>query len=133
MALRTQAASALILALAATAAAAQSGVPTLNLSGTCRALDRKDFSIQIDPQRCLKTENEARAKLVDDWAKYSAADRSLCTQTARMGGVESYVQLLTCLELQHDLAAGPSKQNQAANRPAAGPPMRTRPTGLPGR
>ena len=130
MALRTPAASALILALT-TAAAAQSGVPTLNLSGTCRALDRKDFSIQIDPQRCLKSEDEARAKLVDDWAKYSAADRSLCTQTARMGGVESYVQLLTCLELQHVLAAGPSKQ--AANRAAAGPPMRTRPTGLPGR
>ena len=133
MALRTQAASALILTLAATALAAQSGVPTLNLGGTCRALDRKDFSIQIDPQRCLKSENEARAKLMDDWTKYSAADRSLCTPTARMGGVESYVQLLTCLELQHDLAAGPSKQNQAANRPAAGPPMRTRPTGLPGR
>ena len=130
MPLRTQAASALILALT-TAAAAQSGVPTLNLSGTCRALDRKDFSMQIDPQRCLKTENEARAKLVDDWPKYSAADRSLCTQTARMGGVESYVQLLSCLELQHDLVAG-RPQNQAANRPAAGPLMRTRPTGLPG-
>lgn len=130
MALRTQAASILILALT-TAATAQSGVPSLNLSGTCRALDRKDFSIQIDPQRCLKTENEARAKLVEDWAKYSAADRSLCTQTARMGGVESYVQLLTCLELQHDLVAARSQQNRAANRPAGGPPMRTRPTGLP--
>jgi len=132
MILRTRTLSVLILALAATAAAAQSGVPTLNLSGTCRALDRKDFSIQIDPQRCLKTENEARTKLVEDWAKYSAADRSLCTRTARMGGVESYVQLLTCLELQHDLAAGPSGRNQTANRPAAGPQMRTRPAGLPG-
>ena len=130
MALRIQAASVLILALT-TAATAQSGVPSLNLSGTCRALDRKDFSIQIDPQRCLKTENEARAKLVEDWAKYSAADRSLCTQTARMGGVESYVQLLTCLELQHDLVAARSQQNRAANRRAGGPPMRTRPTGLP--
>jgi hypothetical protein len=132
MTVRTRTASVLILALAATAAAAQSGVPTLNLSGSCRALDRKDFSIQIDTQRCLKTENEARTKLVEDWAKYSAADRSLCTQTARMGGVESYVQLLTCLELQHDRAAGPSGRNQSANRPAAGPQMRTRPTGLPG-
>lgn len=132
MALRTRTLSVLILALAATAAAAQSGVPALNLSGTCRALDRKDFSIQIDTQRCLRSENEARAKLVEDWAKYSAADRSLCTRTARMGGVESYVQLLTCLELQHDLAAGPSGHNQTANRPAAGPQMRTRPTGLPG-
>ena len=130
MALRTQAASVLILALT-TAATAQSGVPSLNLSATCRALDRKDFSIQIDPQRCHKTENEARAKLVEDWAKYSAADRSLCTQTARMGGVESYVQLLTCLELQHEVVAARSQQNWAANRPAGGPPMRTRPTGLP--
>jgi hypothetical protein len=132
MALRTKAVSALILVLAATAATAQSGVPTLNLSGTCRAVDRKDFSIQVDPQRCLKTENEARAKLVDDWAKYSAADRNLCTQTARMGGVESYVQLLTCLELEHELAAGRSRQNQATSPPVAAPPMRTRPTGLPG-
>jgi hypothetical protein len=107
-------------------------VPTLDLSRTCRPLDRNDFSIQIDARRCLKTENEARAKLVDDWAKYSAADRGLCTQTARMGGIESYVQLLTCLELQQELAAGPSRQNQAADRPAAGPQMRTRPTGLPG-
>jgi hypothetical protein len=131
MALPTTAASALILAIFAltTAAAAQSGVPTLNLSATCRPLDRKDFSIQVDPQRCLKSENEARAKLVQDWAKYSAADRSLCTQTARMGGVESYVQLLTCLELQHDLVAVRSKQNQAADKPV----MQTRPSGLPSR
>ena len=44
--------------------------------GTCRPLDRKRWSIRIDTQRCVKTENEARAKLVDDWAKYSAADRA---------------------------------------------------------
>jgi len=131
MALRIGTASAVILALTATVAAAQSGVPTLNLTATCRPLDRSDFSIQIDPQRCLKTENEARAKLVADWAKYSAADRNLCTQTARMGGIESYVQLLTCLELEHELATGPTRQNQTANRPAAGPAMRTRPAGLP--
>ena len=127
MPLRTQAASALILALT-TAAAVQSGVPTLNLSGTCRALDRKDFSIQIDPQRCLKSENEARAKLAEDWAKYSAADRSLCTQTARMGGVESYVQLLTCLELQQDVVA---ERSQGPRPGTDAPLMQQRPAGLP--
>src|SRR5262245_10587174 len=132
MALPTKAAATLILAISTlTTAATAQPVPTLNLSQTCRAIDRNDFSIQIDTQRCLKTENEARTKLVQDWAKYSAADRSLCTQTARMGGVESYVQLLTCLELQHDLVAGRSKQNQAADRTTVAPVMRTRPTGLP--
>jgi hypothetical protein len=109
-------------------------VPTLNLSGTCRALDRKDF---LDPDRpaALPQEprNEARAKLagrLDEILRRGSF--AVHPDRAGMGGVESYVQLLTCLELQHDLAAGPSKQNQAANRPAAGPPMRTRPTGLPG-
>jgi hypothetical protein len=48
-----------------------------------------------------------------------------------MGGVESYVQLLTCLELQHDLVAVRSKQDQAAKGAADKPLMRTRPTGLP--
>ncbi len=103
-------------------------MPTLNLSGTCRALDRKDFSIQIDPQRCHKTENEARAKLVEDWAKYSAADRSLCTQTARMGGVESYVQLLTCLELQHEVVAARSQQN-SGGKPSGGRAANADPSG----
>ena len=96
-------------------------MPTLNLSGTCRALDRKDFD-RDRPARCLKSENEARAKLAEDWAKYSAADRSLYPD--RPDG-RALVQLLTCLELRQDLVAG------AQGKPATGSPMRTSPTGLP--
>jgi len=122
------------LALSASAVAAQSSVPTLNLTMTCRALDKSDFSIQIDTERCLKTEHEARQKLADDWAQHSAADRNLCTQTARMGGVESYVQLLTCLELQQDAR---NEQNKADPRLSTeqqtAPMMRERPVGLPQR
>jgi hypothetical protein len=131
MASLTRTALLLSAALSASAAAAQSGVPTLNLTATCRALDRNDFSIQIDTQRCLKTENEARAKLAGDWSKYSAADRNLCTQTAKMGGIESYVHLLTCIELRQHAATGPTQRDPAvtANRPTTGP-TRTRPTGL---
>jgi hypothetical protein len=85
------------------AGAAQSSVPQLNLRVTCSALDNSD--IKIDTERCIKSENEARATLANEWSKHSAADRDLCTQTARLGGVESYVQLLTCLELQKDVVA----------------------------
>ena len=133
MAILARTALFLIAALSATAAVAQSSVPALDLTATCRPLDRSDWSIRIDTQRCVKTENEARAKLVDDWAKYSAADRGLCTQTARMAGFESYVQLLTCLELRHEVATGPVQRDPAVNgtKPSAGPPMRTRPAGLP--
>lgn len=118
------------LAGSLSAAAAQSRVPQLDLTATCRALDKNDFSIQIDTQRCLKTEDEARAKLVQDWSTYKAAERNLCTQTARMGGMESYVQLLTCLELERDVAAA---RAQGQPRIEAEFPMTGRPAGLPRR
>lgn len=120
------------LALSVSAAAAQSSVPTLNLGLTCRALDKSDFSIQIDTDRCLKSEHEARDKLAAEWTQYSVADRSLCTATARMGGVESYVQLLTCLELQQDARRDQGKADSrfSMNQQTA-PLMRERPVSLP--
>jgi hypothetical protein len=120
------------LALSVSAAAAQSSVPKLDLGLTCRPLDRSDFSIQIDTDRCLRSENEARQKLASEWTQYSAADRSLCTQTARMGGVESYVQLLTCLELQQDARNEQSKADPRFSMDQrATPLMRDQPVSLP--
>jgi hypothetical protein len=115
--------------LGATAAAAQ-GVPTLNLTAVCRPLGDNDFSMQIDTQRCMRSENEARDKLAKDWSKYKASDRSLCTETAKLGGMESYVQLITCLELQVDVEKGRDRAAASA-RSTGGSPMRTRPAGLP--
>ena len=63
----------------------------LDVSPTCRPIDRRDKTIQIDTERCLKTENEAREQLVRQWADFPAADRTLCTQTATMAGMASYV------------------------------------------
>jgi hypothetical protein len=121
-----------VLALSVTAAAAQSSVPAFNLGMTCKPLDRSDFAIQIDTDRCLKSEHEARQKLVGVWTDYSVADRSLCTQTARMGGIESYVQLLTCLELQQDARNEQSKADPrfSMDRQTA-PLMQERPVSLP--
>jgi hypothetical protein len=121
-----------VLALTATAAAAQSALPKLDLSTTCRPLGNNDFSIQIDTDRCLRSEGEARAKLSDEWATYPAADRNICTQTARMGGIESYVQLLTCLELRHAARTERSKTDPRFDLSGgAAPLMQERPAGLP--
>ena len=112
----------------APAGAADTQVPKLDLTATCRAMDSKDFSIKVDTQRCLKTEDEARAKLAAEWATYKVADRNLCTQTARLGGIESYVQLLTCLELERDVAVARSQGTQRLDTVA--PPLKERPAGL---
>lgn len=112
-----------------TAALAQSRVPQLDVTSTCRPIAKDDFSMQIDTQRCHRSEYEARDQLSKDWGKYSVSDRSLCTQTATMAGFQSYVQLLTCLELQQDLVKGlpPADPNNAL----AGRRMQNRPVGLP--
>ena len=98
-----------LIGVVATAAllvtAAQAGdVPTLNVRPTCTPIG-DDKTFPIDTKRCLKTEQETRDQLVRQWANFPAADRSLCTQTATMGGLPSYVALITCLEMKRDAAA----------------------------
>jgi hypothetical protein len=89
--------------LGATAAHAAE-VPTLDVSPTCRPMDAGDKTFAIDTDRCFKTEREAREQLAREWTKFPADDRSLCTQAATMGGMASYVALITCLEMKRDAA-----------------------------
>lgn len=120
MTIRQATAAALfVLALAAPALAAD-GVPRLNVGPTCHPIDRSDKSIQIDTERCLKTESDAREQLVRQWADFPAADRSLCTQTATLTSMASYVDLITCLEMKRDVAKLPADRG-----------LRTAPAGLP--
>ena len=44
---------------------------------------------------------EMAIALEQTWASWPAADRSQCTDTAKMGA-PSYVELLTCLQMQQD-------------------------------
>jgi hypothetical protein len=98
--LKTLAFAALLLGAAPIAANAQA-VPTLNLEPTCN-VPAEIAALGRNKSACLKSENEARDKLTQDWSSFPVADRGLCTQTATMGGTASYVELLTCLELRRD-------------------------------
>jgi hypothetical protein len=103
----------------AAAAAYAADVPTLDVSGTCIPI-AGDKTIAIDTDKCFKTEREAREQLTRDWASFPAADRTLCTQTATMGGMSSYVALITCLEMKRDVAKLPADRGLTV-RPAALP------------
>src|SRR5207253_8721729 len=92
-------------ALFATAAYA-SDVPTLNITPTCTPIEN-DKTFPIDTKQCLKTEHEVRGQLVKEWTNFPAADRSQCTAMASMGGMASYVALITCLEMKRDVAKLP--------------------------
>jgi hypothetical protein len=100
------AAGAALLLFSAMAFAAD--VPRLDVAGACRAAATADPGANYDADRCLKSENDARDQLKAQWANFPAEDRSLCTQTATMGGTASYVELITCLEMKRDVAKEPA-------------------------
>ncbi|MGD0184816.1 MAG: hypothetical protein ABSC25_06140 [Roseiarcus sp.] len=77
-----------------------SSLPTIDIESTCRSARTaalpEDQSAAYDS--CMRDERDAREKLRSDWTKYSADAHAACAET---GGFSlSYVELLTCLEMQ---------------------------------
>ena len=79
------------------AIAASDAVPRYNIEPTCKGgLDSPGLNERYS--RCVSEESEARKKLEGNWSRYPAGDRATCAQTASFGS-GSYVELLTCLEM----------------------------------
>src|SRR5262245_11782469 len=97
----------LTVTLASTAAVAQSGIPTVDIEGTCKmavgamVMLMGGSTAGNDTEICLGAEQRAREQLVKDWNTYSAADRTRCVRTG--GYLPSYVEWLTCLEMERDV------------------------------
>lgn len=86
--------------------AAADQLPTLNIGPTCTAAAGELTEI-LRPDRCEKSEQEARTTLASEWSKFHAADRRECLALTRVGGFPSYVQVLTCLEIARDVRGSP--------------------------
>jgi hypothetical protein len=79
---------------------AQGGVPTFDVSRTCRA---EAADAPATREGCMRDEQKARDQLAAEWGQFSAADRTNCVQPAvDISGVRSYVELLTCLQIARD-------------------------------
>jgi hypothetical protein len=99
----------LVLALAALpASAALAEVPSLNVQATCRATPAVNLDQQATYDNCMRSENAARDKLNKTWAKMRVDWRSTCLKTTTLGGIPSYVELLTCVEMREAAANGQS-------------------------
>jgi hypothetical protein len=98
----------LVLALALPASAAFADAPTLNVQATCRATPAVTLDQQATYDNCMRSENAARDKLNKTWAKMRVDWRSTCLKTTTLGGIPSYVELLTCVEMREAAANGQS-------------------------
>jgi hypothetical protein len=62
-----------------------------------------------------RRENDARAEIVKNWRSYPAGGRQRCINTT--GYMPSYVEWLTCLEMEQSVEA--LRKNNPATNPAA--------------
>jgi hypothetical protein len=81
----------------ALAQAVHANIPRLEFAQGCRDGAQGNAATQ---ERCVVDEQKARDKLATEWEQFAHADRTQCTELAKLGGgLQSYVELLTCLEM----------------------------------
>ena len=86
------------------------GVPSLEFAQGCRDTASGDATIL---GRCMGDEQRARQKLTAEWETFPHGDRTQCTALAKLGTVlQSYVELITCLEMAQDARALPKSAKE---------------------
>src|SRR3981189_1862943 len=108
-------------------AAAADKVPDFNVEASCR-----DAASRAAPvgtfDACMRKEREARVEVAGQWAEFTSGDKSHCLGLSSLGGMPTYTELLTCLELARDarnLRGGDKRRTSgpdAREPPAAAPP-----------
>ncbi|WMT72450.1 hypothetical protein [Bradyrhizobium sp. Ash2021] len=92
-------------------------VPKLNVEATCKASVATDKAMGLDLAQsyedCMRDENAAQQQLAAVWLANSNELRNQCEGEATAAGSDSYVDLLTCLQM-----ADPAKS------PAPAPALR---------
>jgi hypothetical protein len=95
-----------ILASTLMLAAASGGPPKVNIEATCEASEveiKKLFGndTMVTTSGCLMQENAAFDEMVKTWTTFTPADKTNCVQPR--SHMPSYVEWLTCMEIQKDL------------------------------
>ncbi len=74
-------------------------VPQLNITPSCQAAAKAAVTLNRSVESCVRSENEARDKLQQEWSQYTDEQQGHCVRLSSLGGSPSYIELLTCLEI----------------------------------
>ena len=86
-------------------AAVGDDVPTYDVRKSCKA-DVQAYSTAQSVAGCLT--DEQNATLVSQWTQFAPESRSRCAQmVGDVAGPQSYVELLTCLQMAKDVKSLP--------------------------
>ena len=77
------------------------GVPNLNVEANCKTTQEIDKSLaeQQSYDACINDERTAQQELGPVWSATPEAIRTQCYGEAVAGGIESYVDLLACIQM----------------------------------
>jgi hypothetical protein len=95
---------AFILALAAIIPACASDwaganeLPAFDIGRNCKA-ETAGSAIGGGPGACARDETQAKNDIAKRWSSYSTSQKKECVGESSTGGEQSYVELLTCLEM----------------------------------
>jgi hypothetical protein len=110
--------------------AASDRVPQLNVEPVCKGIAEQggvtfhDPAVEQEKKNCIELEQAMREQLVQQWSSFSGEDRTHCVNETTMGGLSSYTELLTCLEMARDVramrvAAAPSQAAAPTRAPSS--------------
>jgi hypothetical protein len=91
--------------------AAGDRVPQLDVEPVCKGIAEqggvtfRDPSVAQEKKNCIESEQAVREQVIKQWSSFLPADRTHCVNETTMGGLSSYTELLTCLEMARDVRA----------------------------
>lgn len=76
-------------------------IPKFDIARSCKLDIAATAGLSVDQsiKSCVDDEQKARRQLGGQWSKLPAASRQSCISQEGVGGVPSYVSLLTCLQM----------------------------------
>jgi hypothetical protein len=74
-------------------------VPTFDIAHECQAEGGTTETLK----RCVDDETQARSQLQTEWLQFSPRTKTQCSVETSAGGTFSYVEFLTCLEMDRDV------------------------------
>ena len=77
-------------------------VPKLNVEASCKTVIAENLTEQQSYDHCMSDENEAQKQLASSWSSSPGPVRDQCEAEATAGGYDSYVDLLTCMQMSTD-------------------------------
>jgi hypothetical protein len=74
-------------------------VPKFDVSRVCQS----EAGSNEEQKRCAADETQARDTLQTEWTQFTPSAKKQCNEEANIDNTPSYVELLTCLEMERDV------------------------------